>query len=263
MASTMRWNRLPFLVLPGAQNMSLDAWLLKRASDRRETHLRFYLWTRPTLSLGRSQTAGDVVDYNFCRSAGIEIVRRPTGGRAVLHHMELTYAVTGCFGRDGFPQGVQDVYRAVCEALCLGLGALGVPAAVLWQGDIGGKLPTPKTLLPCFAAPVPGEIAAGGRKLVGSAMRADGAAFLQHGSILLHVNPSLQRGAQLDKSDYPVACASEWLHPFPSWRRMLGAFEEGFVRRFNAGMSPFALSGAEWEEVRSGTAEYQANGKGK
>lgn len=242
--------------------MALDAWLLKRASDRREAHLRFYLWTRPTLSLGRSQTAGDVVDYPFCRSAGIEIVRRPTGGRAVLHHMELTYAVTGIFGRDHFPAGVQETYGAVCGALCAGLNTLGVPAA-LWRGGSGGKLPNPKTLLPCFAAPVPGEITAGGRKLVGSAMRAEGTAFLQHGSILLHVNPSFQRGVQLDKSDYPVACASEWLHPFPSWKRMLGAFEEGFMSRFNAGMSPLALSGAEWEDVRSGAAEYQTDGKGK
>jgi lipoyl(octanoyl) transferase len=256
------WNRLPFLVLPGTRNMALDAWLLKRASATGEAHLRFYLWTRPTLSLGRSQTEGDVVDYEFCRSNGIDIVRRPTGGRAVLHHMELTYAVAGIFGRDHFPGGVQETYGAVCEALCAGLNALGVPA-VMWEGGTGARLPTPKTLLPCFAAPVPGEIAAGGKKLVGSAMRADGGAFLQHGSLLIGIDSAMQRGAQRDKSDYPAAFAMEWLHPCPSWGRMLGALGEGFRSRFGTGMAPFSPSPAEWEGIRAGAADYRVSAAGK
>lgn len=246
----MSWKLLPFLILPGEQNMALDAWLLGRSREKGDTHLRFYLWARPTLSLGRSQTAGDVVDAEFCGAHGIDVVRRPTGGRAVLHHMELTYAITGCFGRDGFSSGVQETYRAICEGLCLGLNALGVPA-LIWGGASDQRLPTPKTPLPCFATPVPGEVTAGGRKLVGSAMRADGAGFLQHGSVLLDIDPILQQGAQRDKSDCPAACASEWLHPLPSWGRLLEALSKGMALRFKTGpMEPFDLSRQDWEEVR-------------
>jgi len=245
----MSWRLLPFFVLPGEQNMALDAWLLRRSQERQVTHLRFYLWTRPTLSLGRSQVASKVADFDFCAARDIAVVRRPTGGRAVLHHMELTYAVTGVFGRDGFPSGVQETYRAVCEGLCLGLRALGIPARIA-GGASGRPLPTPKCPLPCFATPAPGEITAGGRKLVGSAMRADGAGFLQHGSILLDMDPVLQQGALRDKSGFPAASAIEWLHPFPSWGAFLAALRQGLQSRFeSAHAEPFDLEAEEWEDV--------------
>jgi lipoate-protein ligase A len=246
----MSWKLLPFLILPGEQNMALDAWLLRRSLEQGETHLRFYLWTRPALSLGRSQTGGEIADIEFCRANGIDVVRRPTGGRAVLHHRELTYAVTGRFGRDGFPSNVQETYRAICEGLCLGLNAMSVPA-LIWEGTSDQRLPTPKTPLPCFATPVPGEIAAGGRKLVGSAMRADGAGFLQHGSILLDIDPVLQKGAQRDKSDCPAACIVEWRNPLPSWGEILAALSKGIALRFKTGpMEPVGLSMQDWIEIR-------------
>jgi lipoate-protein ligase A len=252
----MTWRRLPFLVLPGAENMALDAWLLGRTLAGAGPHLRFYLWARPTLSLGRSQDAAAVVDRPFCEANGIDVVRRPTGGRAVLHHMELTYGVTGLFGKDGFPKGVQETYKAICEALCEGLAALGVGAR-LWDGA-ASALPSPKSPLPCFATPAPGEVVLEGKKMIGSAMAVEGPGFLQHGSILIAVDAPLQLGAQREKARYPVAGVADALRPLPPWSAVLRALEGGFARRFAAGaMELVEPSEEEWAEVRGGTGRFR------
>lgn len=257
----MAWRRLPFLVLPGSVNMSLDAWLLRRTLASGDIHLRFYLWTRPTLSLGRSQDAEAVVDLPFCADRGIDVVRRPTGGRAVLHHMELTYAVTGLFGRDGFPRGVQETYRSICEALRAGLDGLGVGARLC--AGAPGALPSPKILLPCFATPAPGEIVLDGKKMIGSAMAVDGPGFLQHGSILIAVDEPLQRGAQREKAFYPVASLGDALRSLPPWSAILGALNGGFARVFGAAsMEWMELTDGEWAEVRDGAPRFRLAGDG-
>ena len=241
--------------------MALDAWLLRRTLEGGGPNLRFYLWTRPTLSLGRSQDAQMVVDFPFCDARGIDVVRRPTGGRAVLHHLELTYAATGLFGRDGFPKGVQETYRAICEALCAGLSRLGVGASP-WGGG-HAPLPSPKSPLPCFANPAPGEIVLHGKKMIGSAMAVDGAGFLQHGSILIAVDEPLQRGAQKEKAFYPVASMADALRPLPAWAVILQTLEQGFIRRFGAGaMEPLELSEGEWTEVVEGAERHRIGSDG-
>ena len=251
----MPWHRLPFLVLPGTVNMALDTRLLRRALEGGGAHLRFYLWTRPTLSLGRSQDAPMVVDFPFCAGQGIDVVRRPTGGRAVLHHMELTYAVAGLFGRDGFPRSVQETYQAICEALRDGLGALGIGARLFAGGT--SPLTSPMNPLPCFATPAPGEVVLEGKKMIGSAMAVDGPGFLQHGSILIAVDEPLQRGAQLEKTVFSAASLGGALRPLPSWAVILHALEAGFFRRFGTGpIDPLELTDAEWIEVRDGAGRF-------
>src|SRR5512143_1067110 len=79
--------------LPGSWNMAVDEHLYRLAAESSRTFLRFYRWERPTASLGYSQDASRVVDTEFCRSHGIDIVRRMTGGKLVLHDRELTYSV--------------------------------------------------------------------------------------------------------------------------------------------------------------------------
>ena len=235
--------------------MALDARLLRTTLDGGGSNLRFYLWARPTLSLGRSQDPATVVESRFCAEKGIDVVRRPTGGRAVLHHMELTYGVTGLFGMDGFPRSVQATYKAICEALCAGLSDLGVRAQ-LFSGRTT-PLPSPRNPLPCFATPAPGEVVLDGKKMIGSAMAVDGPGFLQHGSILIGVDGPLQLGAQREKAVYPVASMGETLHPLPSWAGILTALEGGFARRFETGpMDPLVLTDEAWAEIRAGAARY-------
>lgn len=162
--------------------MALDAALMARARRTGETVLRVYSWSAPTLSLGRNQRAAGAYDVNALADAGIGIVRRPTGGRALLHHREVTYSVTAPV-RDGLGTS----YAAINVLLMNALRALGVPAEVVAPGGSA----TPPSSLPCFAEPSAGELVAEGRKLVGSAQWRDDGAMVQHGSILVDDDQSL------------------------------------------------------------------------
>lgn len=140
--------------------------------------LRLYQWSPPCLSFGRNQPAAGLYDASAAASLGIEIVRRPTGGLAVLHHQELTYAFVAPAALHGGPRAT---YLAVNHALVRGLQRLGVPASL----SEGIKRSAFGSTHPCFAEPAPGEVVAHGRKLVGSAQRCENRTILQHGSILL------------------------------------------------------------------------------
>jgi len=180
--------------LPGARNMARDVALLEAVADgEAASTLRLYGWDPPCLSLGRHQGI-EAADLEFCRAEGIDVVRRPTGGRALLHNLELTYAVIAPLNEGPLPCGLQETYRVICSALVRAVRALGVDAE-LTGGEVNLQLPNPKTTIPCFEAPAGGEVVVGGRKLVGSAMRAHGGAILQHGAILLDWNGRLQAGA--------------------------------------------------------------------
>ena len=164
--------------LPGADNMALDEALLERARDTGETCWRVYTWSSPTLSLGRNQTAAGHYDLDRAAALGIDVVRRPTGGRAVLHHREITYAVAAPAPAEG---SLRESYAAANAVLHLALARLGAP--------VTAALPTRRTgapgLAPCFELPTRDELVLDGRKLVGSAQWRDDGAFLQHGSILV------------------------------------------------------------------------------
>jgi lipoate-protein ligase A len=158
--------------------MATDEALLRRARRSAETVFRLYGWSRPTVSLGRNQIGRGRYDVERARSQGIDFVRRPTGGRAILHDREITYAVAAPIEAFG---SLRESYRAINRLLLEALRSLGVDAR---EAEVSTRSPTPG-VAPCFEAPVAGEVVAGGRKLIGSAQVRDGDAFLQHGSILI------------------------------------------------------------------------------
>jgi lipoyl(octanoyl) transferase len=162
----------------GATNMAVDEALLRRASRTGDVLYRVYAWAPPTVSLGRNQPAQGCYDLELARARGIEFVRRPTGGRAILHHREITYSVAAPIGAYG---SLPESYHAINRLLVEALRTLGVDAH---EAESSSRAPAP-SIAPCFDSPVSGELVAGGRKLVGSAQVRDGHAFLQHGSILL------------------------------------------------------------------------------
>jgi lipoate-protein ligase A len=137
-----------------------------------------YSWMRPTLSFGRHQPAAGLYDMDKIRSANVDVVRRPTGGRAILHDHEVTYSVTAPV-RDAAP--LRETYARINRILLDGLGRLGVDLEV---ASPRGRSPAP-SMRPCFETPGEGELVARGRKLVGSAQWRDEGALLQHGSILV------------------------------------------------------------------------------
>jgi len=175
------WRLLVDAAAGGAWNMAVDEVLLDGvAAGTTPPTLRFYEWMPPCLSLGYFQPF-DVVDVDGCRALGIEVVRRPTGGRAILHDRELTYSVAlpaSLLGHDG---GVLPSYYRLSLALQDGLCRLGVPATLAPEsvGSSGQHGPV------CFDRPSAHEILLNGRKLVGSAQMRRGGGLLQHGSILI------------------------------------------------------------------------------
>jgi lipoate-protein ligase A len=150
-----------------------------------------YRWDPPAVSLGYFQDPATEVDQAVCRSLGITVVRRPTGGRAVLHDREVTYSVV--VGGRRLPGSVVETYRRLAEGLVLGLRALGAEA-VLAPEKATPERATPERATPegsgqalgaCFEVPSSYEIIVGGRKVVGSAQVRRKGVILQHGSIPL------------------------------------------------------------------------------
>ena len=164
--------------------MARDVALMQRAKETGEIVFSVYGWTQPTLSLGRNQRANGCYDRERMQAMGVDVVRRPTGGRALLHHRELTYSVTAPLE---FSASLPESYERINRILLSGLRQLGVGASV--ATGVGSALPP--TDIPCFAAPARGELVSDGRKLVGSAQWRDDGALLQHGSILIEDDQSM------------------------------------------------------------------------
>ena len=186
MTATETWRLLDTGASSGDFNMHADAVLLEAVgAGFSPSVLRLYRWDPPAISLGYNQDPKRELNLPRVRSAGIEVVRRLTGGRAVLHWEELTYSVIcreGC-GRLGASPGA--TYREIGKALVAGLRAFGAPVDLHRQDAGQGGRSTPEAPKPpCFASTSKWEVTYRGRKLAGSAQRRIRGAILQHGSIL-------------------------------------------------------------------------------
>ena len=218
--------------------MAVDEALLDeqlQGPANRGPTLRLYGWSPPALSLGKSQPARGSHDASYLHRERIGLVRRPTGGRAVLHEAERTYAVVGALEDPAFRGGVQQTYRAVSEAVCAALRAMGVDARhgaeQPWDGEEGPV---------CFQRARPHEITVGGAKIVGSAQLRRRGAFLQHGSILLAADAQrLGRaiGTLVRSSSLTDLTRELGREPDPEAldRALLAAFENRFQRPLEPG----------------------------
>lgn len=205
--TALRWGLVLTPPLDGATNMAVDAALMARAAARGEAVLRVYSWIRPTLSFGRNQTALGWYDPRRV-PADVDVVRRPTGGRAILHHREVTYSVTAPAA--SMP-GLRQSHARINAILQDALRALGVATdAAGSTGSSGRATAERRTSTACFQTAAPGELLSGGRKLVGSAQYRDSGALLQHGSIL--VDDDQQRIALLMTRPIPDAPPAATLH---------------------------------------------------
>jgi lipoyl(octanoyl) transferase len=232
--------------------MAVDEALAESVAAGGAPALRFYRWHPACLSVGRNQPAAGAYDEAAIHARGLDVVRRPTGGRAVLHARELTYSVAVPVDLLGSPR---EAYAAVNRALVAGLRLLGVDAVL--QPRDGRRAPVP-SLAPCFAEPVEGEVVAGGRKLVGSAQRRMGSVLLQHGSLPIHDDQS-QVADLLAEGDAPPeapATLAALLGTAPGWSELTEALRAGWTRATGIALQPCTLEPRELERAGLLTARY-------
>ena len=178
------WTYVSSGAQTGAFNMALDESAARAlASGEGSPVLRLFRWRPWAVSLGYNQSAADI-DAARCAAGGIDVVRRPTGGRAILHADELTYSIVMPAGR----RSILQVYNEISTALVRGLAIYGVDVALQKSQPDFAKEYRSASSVPCFASSARYEIEWRGRKLVGSAQRRFGGpagdVVLQHGSIL-------------------------------------------------------------------------------
>jgi len=166
----------------GARNMAIDEFLLKRAGLKGGAPvLRLYSFSPPAITLGWHQDAAKAIDLALVRADGLDVVRRITGGRALLHEGELTYSVTAPVGPP-FGQGLSETFLEIAGVIVSALRAAGIEAELGASRHAGSGSPMSS---PCLVSTSRHEITAGGKKISGSAQRRTGGAFIQHGSILM------------------------------------------------------------------------------
>ena len=249
------WRLLNTGSADGATNMAIDEAILTAvAEERSQPTLRFFAWEPPCLSIGYNQAA-DEVDMTRCQQAGVDFVRRPTGGRAILHTDELTYSIVAPQGEPRVTGGVVESYRRLSAGLVRGLRFLRVEVAQA-EGGHGTVAPTGQDAAvsaACFDAPSAYEVTAGGRKLVGSAQVRRRETVLQHGSLPLQgditricrylVVPSEERRQELHRELRARATSLELvLGRVASFGQVAEALVRGFCEALNLHLEPGELS---------------------
>ncbi|MGI9626699.1 MAG: lipoate--protein ligase family protein, partial [Longimicrobiales bacterium] len=233
------------------QNMARDHGLAMCSKPGVGT-LRLYRWSSPTVSFGRNEPTasyqkvqGETLDVAF--------VRRPTGGRAVLHDGELTYGLVFPRGALG---GLKESYRTIQKGLVASLAELGVPAS-----QSPGGPPLAPGAGPCFAAAAPGEVVVDGRKVAGSAQARIGRAVLQHGSLLTESDQrrleELVPGAAATNAAPPVTL-KEILGRTPPWDVLVDALVVGMSSVLHQALEPSGLTVNEVEAEERLQGHYES-----
>jgi lipoate-protein ligase A len=230
------WRLLVDAAASGDWNMGVDEALLASAAAGRGAALRFYHWEGPWLSLGYAQRPTPVELEAFAR-AGVRVVRRATGGRAVLHGADLTYCVAAPI--ELFPQGLRATYARIADALVAGARELGIQVERVAKR----RARAGASDFDCFAAPAQDELCAGGRKLIGSAQRRVGAALLQHGSIRLAPDPEAAARAAGLSPEVATSLSEQGCRADAS--RVAEVFAATFARVFEVSLIASALGADE------------------
>lgn len=165
-----------------AFNMAADQYLLHKCTDQDVLYIRFYSWKFPTITIGYMQNASDTLLFDKLGESSVKWIRRPTGGRAVLHWGDLTYSCIFPKTMSIMGASVKESYAVITRCLIDGLSNVGVKCS---RHDSYDQLLSVKReiKLPCFLAPNRDEIMVNGRKLIGSAQKRIHGSVLQHGSL--------------------------------------------------------------------------------
>ncbi len=242
--------------------MALDQALLEAAMDRGfPPTLRFMKWDPPAISLGRFQEIHDI-DLEACRERGIEAVRRPTGGKSILHLGDFTYSIV-LPSRMDLPPGVVLAYSYVSKGIIAALRLLGLETEI-YQSAGGGR----GGLGACFASSTQADLRYRGRKICGSAQLRKGGALLQHGSLLLEDRSELlfsllrfedEEERREGLNSYRRSCITLAEAGIPAaWEEVASCFVRGFSRAFQVRIEEGELTDAERRRWKSLAVAYRS-----
>jgi lipoate-protein ligase A len=241
----------------GSWNMAVDDYLFQSLGKEPTTYLRFYQWERPSASLGYSQKVAQIVDLDKCRAMGIDIVRRITGGKLVLHHQEVTYSISSS-DSELFTSKLMDSYRLISEALMRGLEKMGI------KSSLAASTPSSyaRGLLPCFSHPAQNEIEIDGKKIIGSAQKRTGDKFIQHGSIPLKKDENLLKSiSKLSREGFRMnmTSLSDTLGRDVDFDCVVKHLQSGISEYFNIHLNLQLFSEEEKEAIRKIQTERYDN----
>lgn len=258
--TTELWRFLDSGFLPGAHNMAVDEALLEAylAGETPPT-LRVYGWRPPAVSVGRFQRVDASLDLEACRRLGVDVVRRPTGGRAILHTAdEVTFSIVVPAARLG-ATGVMDAYRALAAGIIAALRSLGLDPRLVERGAPAGPAsvgpapvgPAPALDPACFAVKARCDLVVGSAKVVGSAQVQRRGVVLQQNSLPLRLRPAdwepiFRRAARppdaaglCDVAGRPIGCGE-----------VAAALRDGFAAAFGIRFADAPLAERELSRAR-------------
>jgi lipoyl(octanoyl) transferase len=255
-------SKLPYIRLiyddsrQGSYNMACDELLFERLkSATSPPTLRFYDWTNPTISLGYFQKINEF-DLTRIRKKQFDLVRRPTGGRGVLHWDEVTFCLTITAGNDG----LWDIFRKIHESISYGLNLLHIPAKVLPAAKIDNekKLRTAS----CFASPARYELTLGGKKVAGSAQKKDRDFLLIHGSIPIipHFKELFEtlvfpdeetRTKAYNQAMKKMTSIFDWTKKIYNEKELQQSIVKGFREKWDMELAKSLINTIEEEEIKS------------
>lgn len=250
----------------GVTNMAIDEAILEAVgAGPQPSTLRLYRWSPPALSLGYSQPYADA-DIDGLRGRGWGLVRRPTGGRAILHADELTYSICGTPDGPFFAGGVLESYRRLSHSLARALRSLGLPVRALPAPAEGGLRENPV----CFEVPSAFELEVDGRKVCGSAQLRRRMAVLQHGSIPLagdlgRITEALAFQGNRDRGQARMrllqraGTVSGLLGRRVGWDEMARAIEVGFSEELGVELRQGELSSSELANADALAAKHRSD----
>lgn len=245
----MEWRLIKDGYHAGFMNMAIDeAIMIAHRKGLVPPTIRFYQWSPPTVSLGYFQDLKKEVDIDVCRKLGINIVRRPTGGKAVLHDQELTYSFIISEKHPLINNSILETYKKISGGMIRGLSYLGITADLVpLKEKLKGNALSDSSQNPtifkaiCFSTPSQYEVQVGGKKLIGSAQVRKKGIVLQHGSLLIKLDrdklfsvfnfPSTQVREKV-KAGFKATSVEEVIKEKIKFSKLSDVLLKGFEREF-------------------------------
>lgn len=216
-----------YKVNTGSYNMAFDENILNESIKNNESEpiLRFYGWNPACVSLGRNQK--DIIDYSICKKFGLDVVRRATGGRALLHDKELTYSFVCPVDFLNVKDSVILSYKEISEALILGMKKIGIE--INFPED--KKVKTSPQY--CMSLATGADLSYKDKKLIGSAQVRKSGYILQHGSILIDLNLDLIQNLFNEKINIDEITSLKEINSNIKIEDLVYAVKKGFEHKFN------------------------------